>query len=150
MLLNQRKIELLKFKFLEARDFLSYLKKKFTKLSSFIRLRFETSNDNQQDDSGSIDIITFKNNIDTLILRLSQHYNLSMKEIEDLDIEHYFLTSIILLKKMKEKRLTLINKIGKMANENIIVKFQVEGADKFNKDIEKSVDVILMLLRLIR
>jgi len=37
----------------------------------------------------------------------------------------------------------LINKIGKMANENIIVKFQVEGADKFNKDIEKSADVIL-------
>lgn len=30
-----------------------------------------------------------------------------------------------------------------MANENIIVKFQVEGADKFNKDIEKSADVIL-------
>ena len=37
----------------------------------------------------------------------------------------------------------MINKIGKMANENIIVKFQVEGADKFNKDIEKSADVIL-------
>jgi len=30
-----------------------------------------------------------------------------------------------------------------MANENIIVKFQVEGADKFNKDIEKSADVLL-------
>ena len=37
----------------------------------------------------------------------------------------------------------MINKIGKMANENIIVKFQVEGADKFNKDIEKSADVLL-------
>ena len=37
-----------------------------------------------------------------------------------------------------------------MANENIIVKFQVEGADKFNKDIEKSADVILTWLRLIR
>ena len=37
----------------------------------------------------------------------------------------------------------MINKTKEMANENIIVKFQVEGADKFNKDIEKSADVIL-------
>ena len=37
----------------------------------------------------------------------------------------------------------MINKTKKMANENIIVKFQVEGADKFNKDIEKSADVLL-------
>ena len=66
-----------------------------------------------------------------------------MKEIEDLDIEHYFIYLYNFIKEMKEKRLTLINKIGKMANENIIVKFQVEGADKFNKDIEKSADVIL-------
>lgn len=37
----------------------------------------------------------------------------------------------------------MINKTKEMADENIIVKFQVEGADKFNKDIEKSADVIL-------
>ena len=44
---------------------------------------------------------------------------------------------------MKKKKANFDKQNRKMANENIIVKFQVEGADKFNKDIEKSADVIL-------